>query len=135
MQDAGIWLTPLILLPGVALLVVSTSERYGRIHDEVHHLFEHEHETSPHAVGRLKRRARLFRNALLALYICICLFSLSSLFGMIGRAGVHAADWAGASILVAGIASLFAATVFLIRESLLSLEIVSDHLGRFEDRG
>ena len=33
-----VWLTPIILLPGVALLIVSTSARIGQIHSEVHWL-------------------------------------------------------------------------------------------------
>lgn len=134
MDETNIWLTPLILLPGVALLIVSTSARYGRIHDEIHHLFEHEREASPDAVSRLRQRARLYRDALLSLYICVGLFSLSSLFGMIVLAGVHSADWVGAGILIVGIAFLFAATVQLIRESILSLEIIRDHLDHFENR-
>jgi len=40
MQNVEIWLTPLLLLPGVALLIMSTSARYGQIHAELHHLIE-----------------------------------------------------------------------------------------------
>ena len=113
---------------------MSTSARYGRIHDEVHHLFEHENEASPKAIFRLRRRARLFRDALLALYVCIGLFSLSSLLGMIALTWLAVAEWVGAGLLVAGIACLFAATIQLIRESVLSLEIVEDHLQQLEGK-
>ena len=128
MDQTGLWLTPLILLPGVALLVMSTSSRYGRIHDEVHHLFAHGEKASPIAIARLRVRARLFRDSLLALYVCIGLFSLSSLFGMLALTWLPGAEWIGATILVSGIAFLFGATVQLIRESSLSLGIIEDHL-------
>ena len=32
MESNALWLTPLILLPGVALLIMSTSARYGQVH-------------------------------------------------------------------------------------------------------
>lgn len=134
MDQTGLWLTPLILLPGVGLLVMSTSVRYARIHDEVHHLFEHVDEASPKAISRLRRRARLFRDALVALYVCIGFFSLSSLLGMTAVTWFMAAEWVGGGLLVAGIACLFGATVQLIRESVLSLEIVEDHLKRLEGK-
>lgn len=36
-----VWLTPLILLRGVALFIVSTSARFALLHAEVHRLLEH----------------------------------------------------------------------------------------------
>ncbi len=40
MEDAELWLTPLIILAGVALLIVATSVRYLQLHNEVHHILE-----------------------------------------------------------------------------------------------
>ena len=51
-MDAGAWLTPLVLLPGVAMLVMSTSARYGQIHQEFHHLVaEKVRREDPHAMS------------------------------------------------------------------------------------
>ena len=36
-----VWLTPLLLLPGVALLIVSTSHRFAQLHSEFHRLLDH----------------------------------------------------------------------------------------------
>lgn len=36
MIDSRPWITPLLLMPGVALLILSTAVRYNRLHDEVH---------------------------------------------------------------------------------------------------
>ncbi len=41
MDDAGYWLTPLLLFPGAALLVLSTAQRYGQLHEELHHVLHH----------------------------------------------------------------------------------------------
>ncbi len=78
----SVWLTPLILLPGAALLVMSTSIRFNRLHDEVHQLAHHEQEAPPGALADLLRRARPFRNTLVALYVCVGLFAVASLPGM-----------------------------------------------------
>lgn len=36
MIDFSPWITPLLLMPGVALLILSTAVRYNRLHGEVH---------------------------------------------------------------------------------------------------
>lgn len=41
MIDSSTWITPLLLMPGVALLILSTAVRYNRLHDEVHETDEH----------------------------------------------------------------------------------------------
>lgn len=41
MFTTEVWLTPLILLPGVALLTVSTSARFGQIQAEFHRMLDH----------------------------------------------------------------------------------------------
>jgi len=43
MEVIGIWLSPLLLLPGAALLILSTSNRLNRLHDEVHHQIDEKH--------------------------------------------------------------------------------------------
>ena len=52
------FVVPLALLPGVALLIVSTSARYAALHDEVHRLIDR-HDTD--SMADVRRRARLFQ--------------------------------------------------------------------------
>ena len=73
-QDRGltmftteVWLTPLILLPGVALLIISTSARFEQIHNEFHRLLEHPDDHSKIVARNLVLRSTLFRNALVNL--------------------------------------------------------------------
>lgn len=127
MENLGIWVTPLLFLPGVALLIMSTSLRYGQIHDEFHNLAEHQKRTPETICEHLVTRARLFRNSLVCLYTSFGLFSFASLLG--GLTSL----WANFSFLIiiiitcVGILSLVIASIALIRESFLSLEVLEEH--------
>jgi hypothetical protein len=81
MNATEFWLTPLILLPGVALLVGSTSARFGQVHTEFHHLVNHPDAHAKIVSRNLLARSKLFRDALAGLYISVGLFSLRSLLG------------------------------------------------------
>lgn len=132
MENAGLWLTPLILLPGVALLILSTSMRYAQIHDEVHRLFEENYEESQAVAAFLLKRAILFRNALFSLYTCVGLFALASLAGLVTKFWASALDEVVIGLTAVGVATLLFAAIQLIKESLLSLEIIKEHWRKFE---
>ncbi|MFQ5529602.1 MAG: hypothetical protein ACE5FP_04570 [Gemmatimonadota bacterium] len=42
MIESSPWITPLLLMPGVGLLILSTAVRYNRLHDEVHDADRHD---------------------------------------------------------------------------------------------
>ncbi len=134
MNEMNLWLTPLILLPGVALLIVSTSARFNRLHDEVHALIHHVHEASPLVEKHLMTRSRLFRDALVALYLCVAMFSLASLLGMLEALlqGMSSA-WVVLGVTAVGILCLTFSAFQLIRESTLSLEIIEEHQRHFKE--
>jgi hypothetical protein len=119
------FILPLILLPGVALLIVSTAARYGQLHDEVHRALDH-----AEAVERadLRQRARYFRDALVALYACVALFALASLSGVLFEVLDRGPRPAVIGLTSIGIMSLLYAAYALIREALLSLDIIERHL-------
>ncbi|NDJ54313.1 MAG: DUF2721 domain-containing protein [Chloroflexi bacterium] len=123
------WVMPILILPGVALLIVSTSARYGQVHDEMHHIL-HDMEHLPKRIAsHLIRRARLFRNALVALYISVGVFALASALGAVMIA--MSLEQLSATIVAAGVAigvcHLLFAAVELIQESMLSLEVIELH--------
>lgn len=131
--STSLWLTPLILLPGVAMLVLSTSIRLNRLHDEVHDLLHGRHRVSRVALDHLRRRTGLFHRALVALYVCIGLFALASLLGMLGVAqGVG--DRLGRvlvfGVTALGVGCLCYAALELVRESYLAKEIIDEHWER-----
>lgn len=126
MENLEIWLTPLLFLPGVALLVLSTSIRYGRIHNELHHLTEHS-PAAGDAVAKLMHRAKLFCNALVSLYLSFGLFSLASLLGGLTKQWLEISRWLTTGLMCLGIASLVFAAYELARESILSFDIIQKH--------
>ncbi len=134
MEDhLGLWLTPVLLLPGVALLLISTVTRSGQIDAELHRMLDNKDNNSRILAGHLLTRSTLVRNAIVCMYVSVGLFSLASFLG--GLTAV-AAEWTSLShwIMVGltclGILGLIAAAHQLIRESFISLEIVREHSGQ-----
>jgi hypothetical protein len=130
MESMALWLTPLILLPGVALLIVSTSARYSEIHAEMHRLLHEghpEHCEASWVAGHLLERSRRFRNALVSLYAAVTLLAAAGLLGVAtaGWQPLSAALVLGLTAL--GIGGVAAAAVELVRESLRSLQILEEH--------
>ena len=64
MEDMVARAGPLLLKPGVGLLILSTSARFGQLHQELH---RHLAEGNSPAVNHLRSRARLLHNALVSL--------------------------------------------------------------------
>lgn len=112
------WATPLLVLPGVGLLVMSTSTRFARLHDELHHHL-HAMACSSRTVERLILRARLFRNTLLALYAAVSFLSMSGLAG-----GIEAPVALSSTLLGLGVMLLVVASFLLMRETTISLEVI-----------
>ncbi|NIP38002.1 MAG: DUF2721 domain-containing protein [Candidatus Dadabacteria bacterium] len=85
MESAELWLTPLLLVPGVALLVMSTSGRFANVHSEIYELVNHKHEEGIEKLAEnLDKRSHIFRNALVSLYLNITFLSIASLVGGLG---------------------------------------------------
>lgn len=71
-QTLGSWVAPLLLIPGMALLVISTANRYSQL---VLHLAENPQGAS------LMRELRALRLSLAALYLGIGLLAIAGLLG------------------------------------------------------
>ena len=132
MTSTEFWLTPLILLPGVALLIGSTSARFGQVHTEFHHLLDHPDAGAQILSRNLQQRARLFRDALASLYVSVGLFSLGSLLGGVVNLWRPQSLWFVGGLIIVGIGCVVFASVQLVRESLLSLNVINEHLERIE---
>ncbi|MGF1465275.1 MAG: DUF2721 domain-containing protein [Sandaracinaceae bacterium] len=119
-----LWLQPLLLLPGVALLTVSTSARYGQLHAEVHRLVE-QGETAP--LEQILARAAHFRNALVLLYLSVALLSLCALaVGMVSH--WPTVSWWIATVLVGtSVVAVMGAALELVREAVGLLHVLQSH--------
>ena len=129
MGNEASWLTPLLLLPGVAILIASTATRASEVHAEIHRIL---HETSAAAKACAQhelQRARYFRNALCSLYVSVGLLTLASLVG-----GLLLYAWSQVSTIVEiilsipGVLCALYATLQLAREALISSETIQAHV-------
>jgi hypothetical protein len=127
-QPTAFWLFPLILLPGVALIVMSTSARYAQIHEELHHIIEGQENISQIFLVHLKTRATYFRNALVALYVSVGLFAVGSIAGALMDFLNGPSTVTVVILTCLGILCFIYASIELIRESVLSLRVIEHHL-------
>lgn len=133
--ELGLWLSPLLLLPGAALLIMSTSARYARIHNEIHHLMDHDYtDHTERTIEHLHQRSKLFRNALVMLYLSVCLFASAGLLGAITSGWANISYYLTIGLTALGIFFLSIAAYYLIRESMQSLEIIKAHIDDFRRR-
>ena len=138
MFETEIWLTPLILLPGVALLIMSTSARFGQIHVEFHHLLDHPDAHAKIMARHLVLRSRLFRNALISFYASVGIFALGSLVGGLVNFWNPEGLWLVGGLTLLGIGCIVYSAIMLVRESLICLQVITEHdkrIGEGEDRG
>jgi uncharacterized protein DUF2721 len=119
------FILPLVLLPGVALLIVSTSARYGQLHDEVHRYADHHDDQRG---SMMLKQARLFRNALVGLYLCVTIFALCAIIGVILEASSISSRGVIVALTAAGCLCLFYAASQLVREAMISLQAIEAHL-------
>ena len=128
MLETELWLTPLILLPGVALLIVSTSARFGQIHTEFHRLLSNPDDHARTVGQHLMQRATFFRDALVALYSAVVLFALGSLLGGLVNFWSPPLLWITGGLTLVGIVAVGIAATQLLRESVRSCQVLTDHL-------
>jgi len=71
-----------LLVPGVALLVMSTSNRFAHVHSEIHNLANHKYDKDIEKLAEnLDKRSVIFNNALISLYLSITFLAKASLIG------------------------------------------------------
>ena len=133
MFTTEVWLTPLILLPGVALLIVSTSARFSQLHTEFHRLVDRPDAHARILSRHLLKRSALFRNALVALYVSVGLFALGSLLGGVVNFWRPSSLWIVGGATMTGIGCLVYASAELTQEALICLRVVTDHAGRLQN--
>jgi hypothetical protein len=127
-------LIPLTYIPGVALLIMSTSQRYTDVNSMIHEFSAEECRIKTDRVKQELRRAHLFRNSLLALYLSVVFFSLGSLVAFLVNAwGITTSTAVLEIATVLGVFSILFAVAMLAAESILSLDIIKRHARRHED--
>lgn len=106
-----------MLVPGVALLVMSTSSRFAHVHSEIHNLANHKHEKDIGKLARsLDKRSVIFNNALISLYLSITFLAKASLIGEIAVIWMGNIFYIVVGLSCLGILCLVFASLQLIRE-------------------
>ncbi len=134
MPDIASWVTPLLILPGVGLLLVSTAARYEAIHAEIHVLLHAADAGAAACARHVVERARRLRTALVWLYVAAALLATSGLVAAMTAwwsDAVHAASWV---LLGAGVTGVVVATSVLARESAVSLRVIEAHADEIAER-
>ncbi len=123
-------LIPLTYIPGVALLIMSTSQRYMKVNGIISAFTPEECKIKTERVRTELRRAHLFRNSPIGLYISVAFFTVGAFIAYL----IH--RWEGSqttaqfvleSFLVLGVISIIFAVMTLDIESILSLELIKSN--------
>jgi len=128
MTESSLWISPLLILPGVALLILSTSARLNRLHDEIDHIVYGQRASDDQLIGRLLHRGRLFRDALISLYVAVALLSFAGLTGVFSLLYREMAAWLPVGLTGMAVGAIIYSALLLVRESRLSLDVMESHI-------
>ena len=129
MDDTSLGVSPVVLVSGVGLLILSTSARYGQIHAELRELIRDTHDVTlaGNSVDvlyeHLSIRTRLLLSALFGLYLSVGFLVTGSLVGVLTALGSFS-HLPVIALTCAGILGVFYAALQLIRESRIFLHTV-----------
>ena len=130
MDTLSAWILPFTFIPGAAMLVLSTSNRYFHIKELIREVMLEQRKKELWSFEDLMRRAKLFHHALVALYISIGSFSLSALIGNIHQNWLSSASpvfvMLSDAFVLMGVVCVVLASGVLIREATLSLRHIED---------
>lgn len=119
------WIIPLTFLPGVAGLILSTSNRYFHVNSLIRNAIKEEQDKT--ILNILVKRSSLFHKALLFLYLAVGFFSISAIFGNLEGRALFPDDLALLSVelsVLFGVICIVTGSAYLIRESFVSFQSI-----------
>jgi len=122
MLDPMEWYIPLTILPGIGMLILSTSNLLIAINNEIRDLNQEKDKYGVIISAKIKQLKRL-NYALIAEYVSAFVFVMGGILG-----GMTKSDNVINSLILSGVGFLGIAIVFLITYSLKSLAIRLEHL-------
>jgi len=126
MQDHTMWLIPLSLIPGIAILIISTSLKNKQARSEILQLIveKKDSERKSLMINNLKRHL-YFRNAFISFYISIVFLVLASLIGTLADKITNLNLLTMILICLAALCVVYSA-IQLILESLIATRVVKE---------
>jgi hypothetical protein len=126
MQDHTLWLIPLTLIPGIAILIISTSLRNNQARSEILKLIaeKKDSERKSRMIDNLKRQL-YFRNAFISFYISIVFLVLASILGTLPNTITNLNLLTMILICLAALCLVYA-SIQLISESLIATRLIKE---------
>jgi len=125
MEHFGNWIIPITFIPGVGMLILSTSNRFGQLNGEINQLLSGNLKLDNMMLEYQIRRSHLFSNTLICLYIGVTSFSLGSLVGgVLTFYWSKFAQWFLISSICLGVGCVVGAATLLIIESAIASKVV-----------
>lgn len=116
------WVIPLTLLPGIGMMIMSTSNLSTAIGEEISGLI-HEPEQNTHLIELKITQMGLLNVALVALYLGAASFAITGLIGGVSAVQELMVHDTFIIFLIIGIGCLLLATIFLITFSVRAVRI------------
>ena len=124
--EVAIIFTPLTFLPGIGMLIMSTSRRYIELINQMQRVFQQEQKYTPHFYSCQHQRLRMFKWALTFLYLCVGLILLGSLLGGLTITYHPLSEYLLFSFVILAVFSAMASVGILIRESFVSASLINE---------
>lgn len=116
------WVIPLTLLPGIGMMILSTSNLSIAISQEISGLIQNE-SCDTHLVERKISQMSLLNRALVTLYLGASSFAITGLIGGVSVVRELVIHDTFTVFIIAGMACLVIATIFLITFSIRAVRI------------
>lgn len=127
-------LIPLTYIPGIALLIMSTSQRYIHLDDAINRYTPEQCRSQAEKVEKELRRAHLFRNSLIGFYLSVVFFALGSLVAFLTNSwGIETSKTILETASIIGVGLIVFSVICLSWESILTLDILKKHASRDRD--
>ena len=124
-------ITPVALISGVGLLLLTITNRLGRVIDRTRHLInEMDHPDTPrkevkiHEINVLLRRGKFLRSSILFIALSVISSSLIIPLLVIMRAADVDLRFIGNVLFITSISSILLSTIYFFRDVILSLDAI-----------
>lgn len=122
------WIIPFTFIPGVGMLILSTSNRLYFVSTLIREIAYSKDHIFSADIEKLVKRTRHFHMALVLFYISIALMALAVLLGgtsnylndSLLKIGVYSAN----ALTLIGILNIVIGTIYLVKESILASHII-----------
>ena len=133
LTEATIIFTPLTFLPGIGMLIMSTSRRYIELINQMQRIFQQDQKYTKYFFSCQHQRLGMFKWALTFLYLCIGFILLGSLIGGLTISQHLLSEYLLFSFVILAVISALLAVGILIRESFVSASLIDEQFDIYVD--